>query len=186
MPDGGTLVIAAHGRHFGQDASDLTAGDYVVLSVTDTGAGMSPEVAAKALLRPVLHHQASRPGHGPRARSGLYGIARQCGGTALIQSEVGKGTCVSIILRRAEAPAPVLKQPDGVIQHETDSREILLIDDDEAVRDTLHDMLVELGYAVRSAATGPSGLELLEGRTPDLVLLDYANAANERRRKSPR
>ena len=101
MPDGGRLVIETFNTHL--DFEDvaavpgLAAGDYVVLSVSDTGAGMTPEVKARAFV--FLHDEGHRRGNGLGLAT-IYGFVRQSGGNATIYSEVGKGTTVNLYLPR--------------------------------------------------------------------------------------
>jgi signal transduction histidine kinase len=174
MPKGGVVTIETANRHCGIPArtEDPAERDYVVVMLRDTGAGMTPEVQAKAF-EPFFTTK------GPGAGSGLglsqvFGTARQSGGDVQIESELGKGTTVSVYLPRAKvavertAVAPVIA--DGA---RNGSAAVLLVDDDEAVRTTTADVLVGLGYAVQQAADGPAALELLNHAvTVDVVLTD--------------
>ncbi len=174
MPTGGVVTIGTANRHYGAPsrAEDPAEGDYVVVMLRDTGAGMTPEVQAKAF-EPFFTTK------GPGAGSGLglsqvFGTARQSGGDVQIESELGKGTTVSVYLPRAKvaveraAIAPVVASGAR-----NGSATVLLVDDDEAVRATTADVLVGLGYAVHQAADGPSALELLNhAETVDVLLTD--------------
>src|ERR1051326_6463859 len=103
MPLGGTVVIETRNvADGGHRPADLPAGDYVVISVSDTGEGMSPEGIAKAF---EAFFTTKEPGKGTGlGLSQVYGLARQSGGTARIRSKRGEGTTVQIFLRRADAP----------------------------------------------------------------------------------
>jgi PAS domain S-box-containing protein len=174
MPYGGSISIEAVNVQvdgfMAADDGDMTPGDYIVLSVTDTGTGMTPELVKRAV-EPFFTTK------GPGAGSGLglsmiYGFARQSGGHLRIDSELGRGTKVSVFLPRAgeeiddrdlgEEPS----LPGG-------SESILLVDDNAEMRAVGRRHLASLGYRVTDAENGPAALELLQthGRY-DLLFTD--------------
>jgi signal transduction histidine kinase len=172
MPDGGSLTISARRQRIDRSDADLSPGDYVAVSVSDTGHGMTQDVVAKAF-DPFFTTKPPGKGTG-LGLAQVYGIARQCDGSARIASEVGKGTTVSILLKRADGSAAANAESEIALDAAANSAEILLIDDDADVRDTLHEMLIELGYSVQVAENGAAGLAILERSSPNLVLLDFA------------
>jgi CheY-like chemotaxis protein len=172
MPGGGSLTISARRQRIDRSDADLSPGDYVAVSVSDTGHGMSQDVVAKAF-DPFFTTKPPGKGTG-LGLAQVYGIARQCDGSARIVSEVGKGTTVSILLKRADGAAAANAESETALDGSASFAEILLIDDDADVRDTLHEMLIELGYSVQVAESGAAGLAILERSRPNLVLLDFA------------
>jgi PAS domain S-box-containing protein len=174
MPEGGTLTVSTD-RLTLTGEPDLEPGEFVRVTVADTGHGMPPEVAARAT-EPFFSTKPLGKGTG-LGLAQVYGIARQAGGTVRIESEEGRGTAVHILLPSAEAaPDP----PPAALDHSrgpgTDARgaRILVIDDDGDVRAFLAESLEALGCRVEAAASGAEGLDNLRARRPDLVLLDYA------------
>jgi len=172
MPDGGRLTISARRQKIDHSDADLSPGDYVAVSVSDTGHGMSQDVVGKAF-DPFFTTKPPGKGTG-LGLAQVYGIARQCDGSARIVSEVGKGTTVSILLKRADGAVAANAESEMALDAAANSAEILLIDDDADVRDTLYEMLIELGYSVQVAESGAAGLAILERSSPNLVLLDFA------------
>ncbi|MEX2648630.1 MAG: PAS domain S-box protein [Alphaproteobacteria bacterium] len=180
MPGGGELVIETSNIALGAaDAgipSDLQVGDYVRLSVADTGTGMTPEVRQRAL-EPFF--TTKQPGKGTGlGLSGIYGFVRQLGGTVAIDSEVGHGTTVSVYLPRAEAKEAVQADEDrGDSLPYSAGETVLLVEDHADVRRITRDRLDELGYRVVEADSGPRAIETLESAQPiDLVLSDVVMA----------
>ena len=175
MPDGGTLTIST-GRTSIADAPDLEPGDYVCVSVTDTGLGMPEKVRARAV-EPFYSTKPVGKGTG-LGLAQVYGIARQSGGTLRIESEEGAGTTIHLLLAEADAP-PDAGEADAVgrgaaPRTECPAAAILVIDDDAEVRSFIAQSLEGLGHSVITAASGQEGLDRLVEQTPDLVLLDYA------------
>ena len=176
MPEGGTLTLscAPHTQANATTGGEaLAPGDYVVISVSDTGHGMAPEVLAR-VFDPFFTTKPLGQGTG-LGLSMVYGFARQSGGIVRIASTPGKGTCVNIYLPRyseAVAPAPE-KPPVEQAQPSARGECILLIDDEAAIRELASETLQGLGYDVVCAEDGASGLAAL-GRTPrvDLVITD--------------
>ncbi len=174
MPDGGTLTIAlANATVEPENARrmvDIAAGDYVRLSVSDTGTGMSPEVRAVAF-EPFFTTKPVGQGTG-LGLSMAYGFVKQSGGHIQLDSEAGKGTSVVIYLPRsqkAEAPGRVVRDDPA----EGGSETILVVEDDPDVRSTAVNTLGELGYRVLHAEDGASALQLiLAGAAVDLVFTD--------------
>jgi len=174
MPDGGDLTIATTVRQITRDV-DLPAGDYVELSVTDTGSGMPGEVLAKAF-DPFFTTKGIGEGTG-LGLSQVYGIARQAGGTARIESQSGKGTVVRLYLPLlTEQPAVEADSGKGAPKPQATARAatILLIDDDPDLRQVLAASMEALGYEVIAADDGAAGLDVLHRRIPDLVVVDFA------------
>ncbi len=174
MPGSGDLTIATAVRRIERDV-DLPAGDYVELSVTDTGSGMPAEVLAKAF-DPFFTTKGIGEGTG-LGLSQVYGIARQAGGTARIESEPGQGTTVRLYLPLLTLqPADEAAASDCASKAQTAARgaTILLVDDDPDLRRILAASMETLGYKVIAADDGAAGLEVLRTHTPDLVMVDFA------------
>jgi PAS domain S-box-containing protein len=171
MPDGGSLNIATR-RYRDSGDTQLAAGDYVVLTVTDTGSGMSPHVAARAF-DPFFTTKGLGKGTG-LGLSQVYGMAQQAGGTARIHSVPGRGTTVSIFIPFTDSPIEAaISRSEGA--KAADARAtILVVDDDRDVRRFLAESLDSLGYLVLQAEDGPAGLDALSRHTPDVIILDYA------------
>jgi signal transduction histidine kinase len=171
MPAGGRIRIET--RNLAEVpaalAAELNPGEYVAIAVTDTGTGMKPETLARAF-EPFFttKHQGKGTGLG---LSQLYGFARQSGGTARIESEEGKGTSVTIYLPRTleEAPAPaaaVVERPQRA------TARILIVDDDEGVRNVAAAIVEELGFTVLTAASAKAALRLLAEEQVELMITD--------------
>ncbi len=173
MPDGGELRITTARRQVGQDA-ELNPGEYVELSVTDTGTGMPPEVLARAL-DPFFTTKDVGKGTG-LGLSQVYGIARQTGGTVRIKSRVGQGTTVCILLPRTNEAPERTADPEVAPDMKLDGPQatVLVIDDDPDVRAMLVASLDALGYRVLEAQDGATGLSVLRDSQPDLLLVDFA------------
>jgi signal transduction histidine kinase/CheY-like chemotaxis protein len=174
MPDGGGLTISTTLRQIAGGDPVLEAGEYVTLSVADTGEGMAPAVIERAF-DPFFTTKGVGKGTG-LGLSQVYGVARQAGGTAEIVSAPGGGTVVTLLLRRSTASVnppevqaqqrPILAPPHG--------RTVLLVDDEESVRELTAETLELLGYRVLTADSGARALEMLATASPDLMLFDYA------------
>ncbi len=174
MPLGGDLIIQT--RQISDPAPDrapeLASGDYVVVSVGDTGSGMPADIVAKAF-DPFFTTKGPGKGSG-LGLSMVYGFARQIGGTATIESTLGKGTTVHLWLRCAVA-SPEMHQIATVGVRSVERLRVLVVDDDDAVRELAKEMLEEMGHEVVAAASGLSALEFLKkGSHYDLLLVDFA------------
>ena len=174
MPDGGTLTIFTDRVRL-DDQPDHPAGEYVRITVADTGQGMPADVLARAV-EPFFSTKPLGKGTG-LGLAQVYGIAQQAGGTLRIDSEVGKGTSVDILLPSAAGSAPSSGEASGDDMASPGSAagaHVLIVDDDDDVRAFLADSLEGMGCTVVLAASGPQGLESLREDRPDLLLLDYA------------
>ena len=173
MTDGGVLTFTSR-RVAITDDPELEAGDYVELAIADTGEGMSPEVAARAF-EPFFTTKDVGKGTG-LGLSMVYGMARQSGGTARIDSEVGVGTTVRLYFRRAEADGEVPAsggQTGDVVRRNRAGATLLLIDDDDDVRRFMAASLADFGHRVVEAANGADGIRRFAEAVPDLVVLDF-------------
>jgi signal transduction histidine kinase/CheY-like chemotaxis protein len=172
MPGGGTLRLAARPVDI-RDDPDLADGDYVELSVHDTGTGMAAEVAERAF-DPFFTTKDVGQGTG-LGLSMVYGVAKQSGGVARIRSLPGEGTTVSIILPRThEAVAQRSRAAAEGSGTEALPAMILVVDDEPEVRDVIAATLSELGHEVTAVAGGQEALALLADRPFDLLMLDFA------------
>ncbi len=176
MPEGGRLTIeAANVRLDDACASrhEVAPGQYVVLSVTDTGTGMTPDVVAR-VFDPFFTTKPIGQGTG-LGLSMVYGFAKQSNGYTGVYSEPGLGTTVRVYLPRhleagqvdAEQPGPL---PDNAAQA---GEAVLVVDDEPAVRMLVSEVLRGLGYGVTEAASGAEGLRVLQStQRIDLLVSD--------------
>ncbi|MDP9422335.1 MAG: PAS domain S-box protein [Pseudomonadota bacterium] len=173
MPDGGTLTISSRKRRIGDDP-ELEPGTYIELSITDTGSGMTPDVQSRAF-EPFFTTKEVGRGTG-LGLSMVYGMARQCGGGAKIESEPGRGTTVRLYFRRADRDAEVPAsggQSGDELRRARGAATVLVIDDDADVRHFIAAGLEEYGHEVIEAADGTDGIEKFAANMPDLVIIDY-------------
>jgi PAS domain S-box-containing protein len=163
MPKGGKLTIDTVDAEVQEVITHrrlkMPAGSYVVLSVTDTGSGMTPEIQER-IFEPFF--TTKNPGEGTGlGLSTVYGIVEQSGGTILVYSELGIGTTFRVYLprvQRAAAPADVLKPAPPPRGSET----ILVVEDEDAVRALLCSILQKQGYVLLRARNGAEGLLVCE------------------------
>jgi signal transduction histidine kinase/CheY-like chemotaxis protein len=174
MPDGGKLTIelanAFLDETYAAHHAEVAPGQYVMLAVSDTGAGMSPEVVAR-VFDPFFTTKPEGKGTG-LGLSQVYGFVKQSGGHVKIYSERGQGTTVKIYLPRTRKPQEGLEpvaMTDVAGGHET----ILVVEDDAAVRGAVVDILSDLGYAVLKAESAGQGLAVIgSGAKIDLLFTD--------------
>jgi signal transduction histidine kinase/DNA-binding response OmpR family regulator len=173
MPDGGKLTLEV-ANAFLDDAyaaahAEVTPGQYVLLAVSDTGTGMSPEVLTR-VFEPFFTTKPEGKGTG-LGLAQAYGFVKQTGGHIKIYSEPGHGTAIKLYLPRTRREKDAVdhagNQPvQGGTEH------ILVVEDDEGVRAAVVDMLTDLGYRVSKAGDAESALALLETIKPDLIFTD--------------
>jgi PAS domain S-box-containing protein len=173
MPEGGTLRISVEAATVGrQHRSQLKPGRYLLLSVADTGTGMDEATLARAV-EPFFSTKGVGKGTG-LGLSMVHGLALQLGGTVTIRSTVGVGTNVELWLPQGEI---VSVDRDVVTTQQTELAGrgmVLLVDDEDAVRLSTADMLIELGYQVAEASSAEEALRLLNrGLNPHLVVTDH-------------
>ncbi|UAK26740.1 response regulator [Sphingomonas nostoxanthinifaciens] len=175
MPDGGRLTIETANTRldasFTATVRDLAPGDYVVIGVSDTGTGMTPGVIDKAF-DPFFTTKPIGAGTG-LGLSMIYGFTKQSGGHVQIYSEVGRGTTVKLYLPR------IMRAPDAAAPRErtsipaTPGEQVLLVEDDPAVRMLVRDVLAELGYGVEEAGDADAAIPQLRAMPRiDLLVTD--------------
>lgn len=179
MPDGGELLITARNVILGRDSEEArwaeAEGEYLLITVSDTGQGMTKEVLER-VFEPFFTTKGVGQGTGLGLAS-VYGIVRSHEGYITCASEPGSGTTFEIIL-----PALATDQmPEEIDRPDTRplggrGEEILLVDDEEAIRDIGRDLLTESGYRVLTAESGEQALALYTDRLNDieLVILDLS------------
>ncbi len=175
MPDGGRLVIEVANVHVDARCAaafgEVRAGDYVVLTVTDTGTGMSPSVVQRAI-EPFFTTKPPSVGSG-LGLSMAYGFAKQSGGHLDIESAVGVGTKVRLYLPRASDDALPASNPPKAAPDPRGTEAILLVDDNQTLMELAGRHLTAWGYRVIPASDGPSALAVLEsGEEIDLLFTD--------------
>ena len=171
MPEGGAIRVETLPVSLAAATSDLARGDYVRLSVTDTGTGMSAEVAERAF-EPFFTTKETGKGSG-LGLSMVYGFAKQSAGALRIDSAPGRGTTVSLYLPALARAKERTEQerPLGVVA--SGSGTVLLVEDNEDERSATAGVLSSLGYRVVVAAHGKRAIELLRRRgAVDLLLTD--------------
>jgi PAS domain S-box-containing protein len=175
MPEGGVLAFSTENVVIGADYEEpdreyvMTAGEYVLLTVSDTGVGMDAETRRK-IFEPFFTTKEVGRGTG-LGLSTAYGIVKQTGGYIKVVSSPGSGTEFRIFLPRTEAAAPekVVASERTNGRHVTGS--ILIVEDEAAVRQALQRLLITEGYTVRTAANGAEALDLFAACKDDVDLL---------------
>ncbi|WP_347338941.1 ATP-binding protein [Herbaspirillum robiniae] len=176
MPDGGRLTIETANKWLDDKWAherDLPPGQYVSISVTDTGTGMTPEVISRAF-DPFFTTKPIGEGTG-LGLSMVYGFARQSGGQIRIYSEVGHGTTISIYLPRHHRDAAEREETELHLDQESGgSGEVVLVVDDEAsIRMLIAEVLNDAGYVALEAVDGPSALLIIQSSVRiDLLVTD--------------
>ena len=174
MPEGGVIVVETANTHRGPPLhpEEPAAGDYVMVTVRDTGIGMALEVQARAF-EPFFTTKPPGAGSG-LGLSQVFGTARQSGGGVQIDSTPGIGTAVSVYLPRAPAQTmPIPPRPEEAVEPKIGYAVVLVVDDDAAVLETTAAILTDIGYSVLQAESGPTALEVLDrDRAIDLLLTD--------------
>jgi PAS domain S-box-containing protein len=197
MPKGGRLVIESRlaeiDRDYAAAYADVVPGRYVMLAVTDTGSGMSPDVRQRAF-EPFYTTK------GPGAGSGLglsmvYGFVKQSGGHVQLYSEIGHGTTVRLYLpARGENAGAAVQRDATPVARPASGETVLVVEDDERVRRVSIRRLKKLGYTVIEADNGPAALKVLAtGRPIDVLFTDIVmtggmtgvDLAHEARRHRP-
>jgi CheY-like chemotaxis protein/anti-sigma regulatory factor (Ser/Thr protein kinase) len=176
MPDGGQLTIEVANRRLDEAYAatqvELAPGEYVAVSVSDTGVGMSSTVISRAF-EPFYTTKPIGQGTG-LGLSMVYGFVKQAGGHARIHSEAGRGTTVTLYLPRDHSevdaePAPPRVAVEGAHAGES----ILVVEDEPSVREIIVSVLADLGYAYAEACDAESALALLDGpQRFDLLVSD--------------
>jgi len=177
MPKGGVLTLSAHDEIVDDShGPELPPGEYVRISVADTGTGMDKATIAKAM-EPFFTTKGVGKGTG-LGLSMVHGLTAQSGGAVDITSEVGKGTIVSIWLPRAhrEDVRKVSNAPELSSAKARCKLKVLLVDDDTLVSVNTAYMLTDMGHAVSEASSGDEALRTLEASAQDfdVVITDYA------------
>jgi len=195
MEAGGRLTIETANTMLDDDyaarQTDVEAGNYVLLSVTDNGAGMPPEIGEK-VFDPFFSTKEAGSGSG-LGLSMVYGFVKQSGGHVAIYSEPGRGTTVNLYLPKApdDGTAEDISAPAEIVAGD---EVVLLVEDHPQLRRRARRVLDELGYRVTEAENGDSALKILEARDDiellftDIVMpgaLDGAALANEARKLRP-
>ncbi|HLZ75714.1 response regulator [Phenylobacterium sp.] len=176
MEVGGTLTVETGNVVLGPPVrpEEPGAGEYVMIAVTDTGSGMSEEVMAK-VFEPFFTTKEVGKGSG-LGLSQVFGLAKQSGGGVRIDSAPGAGASVRVFLPRAgEAPRAEDAAAQAASEPAPKDLNVLLVDDDSAVREVTAGLLQDLGYRVVEAGSGGAALDMLDRQADiDVLLVDFA------------
>lgn len=173
MPNGGQLTVSARSQHVSsRHRTKLPPGDYLCLSVTDTGIGMDEDTRKRAI-EPFFSTKGIGKGTG-LGLSMVHGLAAQLGGTMTVSSGVGVGTNVELWLPVANQAFESIKAAHTQLDETIAEGTALLVDDDELARISTAEMLTDLGYSVVQAQSAEDALRLLDGGlNADLVVTDH-------------
>jgi signal transduction histidine kinase len=182
MPGGGRLTIETANtyldRAYASRFGDVDPGQYVMLSVTDTGTGIAPELMQN-IFEPFFTTKAAGEGSG-LGLAMVHGFVKQTGGHIRIYSELAHGTSVKVYLPRlveaeaqAASAAPLARTPTPVVTGARPRETILVVEDNEGVRAYARSVLEEVGYSVLEAGQADAALRLLDGNARiDLLFTD--------------
>jgi CheY-like chemotaxis protein len=176
MPQGGKLVVETRNMVFDKEHADfqvdLKPGEYVQLSISDTGTGMPPEVRDR-VFEPFFTTKEKGRGTG-LGLAMVYGFVKQSGGHVTVESEIGHGTTINLYFPRADGGPRSRIANRRNADSDAQAREtVLVVEDDGRVRQLTVKRLKLIGYQVLEAADGPSALEILRrGADVDLLFTD--------------
>jgi CheY-like chemotaxis protein len=172
MPDGGKLTISTAVVYLSEDQArphgEALPGDYVQIRVSDTGSGINPDLRDR-IFEPFFTTKETGRGTG-LGLSMVYGFVQQSRGWLDLNSEPGKGTSFSLFLPVADADTIALPDDDGRMV-ERGSENVLIVEDNEMVREHARSLFESLGYHVTVASTGAEAMTILEGQAEDIDLL---------------
>ena len=171
MPNGGSLVVSTSVISI-EDDHEIADGEYVELAVADTGMGMD-ETTLRRALEPFYTTKPAGKGTG-LGLAQIYGSARQAGGTVRLESTIGVGTTVRVLIPTTQLP--VAQGPAGQSGAVTlrEPTRILLVDDDDTLRELVASALSANGHILVEAADGATALELLASHVVDIAVIDFA------------
>ena len=174
MPEGGTIYIKTENVHFDEDyvnrQIEIKMGDYLLLTVTDTGTGMDKDTL-EHIFEPFFTTKEIGVGTGLGLAT-VYGIVNQSGGQIIVDSKIGQGTTFEIYLPRVEEPVkPFIETflPEQVLRG---TETILLVEDEQIVRRLTREVLESYGYQIIEAVDGEDALQISENNEIDLLLTD--------------
>ncbi|RUO56798.1 PAS domain-containing protein [Pseudidiomarina homiensis] len=171
MPKVGRIVVDLYNQSFDEDSADMARGDYVAVAVSDNGVGMSADAVQQAF-EPFFTTKEVGKGSG-LGLSMVYGFMKQSGGHAKIYSEPGEGTTVRLFFPRVDAEPEIKASEDDATLLDTGHERILVVEDNDLVRQTLVSQLQGLGYQVTAAENGDAALRILQqGERFDLLFTD--------------
>jgi len=176
MPDGGKITIQTANTtlddSYQREHSFIQPGPYVMMSVADTGLGMNKEIQSR-VFEPFFTTKEKGKGTG-LGLSTVYGIVKQIGGYVLLQSEVGRGTTFRIYLPQVNDSEESTTAVKAGAEASRGSETILLVEDEESVRQLVRETLVARGYTVMEAQSGEEGLQVAQGHSGplDVVITD--------------
>jgi two-component system NtrC family sensor kinase len=169
MPNGGTFRVSARNVSFPFAAVNGLVGDFVALSLSDTGTGIAPDLLPR-LFEPFFTTKTADKGSG-LGLAQVHGFAHQAGGTVTVTSEVGRGTTITLYLRRSLAPATAVRssaEPKAAGGHGL----ILMVEDNAEVASVTAAILETMGYAVTRATDAAEALAMLDAQRFDLMFSD--------------
>lgn len=173
MPDGGKLTLEVANAYLDDESTEIQSevipGQYVMLAVSDTGTGMTPNVLNR-VFEPFFTTKPEGKGTG-LGLAQAFGFVKQSGGHIKIFSEIGHGTTVKLFLPRTQRDVDMVRD-DAQIPVIGGHEHILVVEDDADVRSSVVDMLRDLGYQVSHAENAQSALDLLGTLSPDLIFTD--------------
>jgi PAS domain S-box-containing protein len=174
MPDGGRIAITALNASLSaHDVPNGAAGDYVALSVADTGCGIPTDLLPR-VVEPFFTTKGPDKGTG-LGLSQVYGLAHRSGGAVQITSEIGHGTKVTIFLPRSEAPVAAPSPEDNSRYMAADPWTILVVEDNKDVKNVAVSLLEQLGYKTIAVESAAEALDVLaSGQTVNLLFTDVA------------
>lgn len=163
MPDGGTITFTTENVRLGQSqVGKLPAGQYIRMTIRDTGTGMAADVATQAI-EPFFTTKEMGKGTG-MGLSQVYGLVQQSGGELVLETELGKGTAISMYLPAIDEAATASTETNA------ENDKALVVDDQPEVLEVAIELFRSMGYDVLSAGNGADAIEILK-RTPDIDVL---------------
>jgi two-component system, cell cycle sensor histidine kinase and response regulator CckA len=169
MPQGGTLSIHTSAVRLEEDVTGLPAGEYVRLSVSDTGVGME-EAVRRRVFEPFFTTKAVGEGTG-LGLAMVYGSVTQAGGTVTVESEPGEGATFHVYLPASRGDSPAREQPEDAPAYTRGSETVLIVEDEPAVRSLAARALTAAGYTCLEATDGEDALAFLAELGAEIGLL---------------